>query len=71
MVRLAICLVALGCSLRSDVKNRCETQADCLEGYTCTSAGTCEHPMEITVDACVPRTCDGQCGTIGDLLRGR
>ena len=62
---LIVALVAAGCQLTGE-KNRCVTQADCLDGYTCTAAGTCELPTT----SCTPLTCDGHCGMIDDHCGG-
>jgi len=60
---LLLALLACGCQL-SGAKNRCETQADCLDGFTCT-AGTCEQTL-----ACTPIACDGHCGELDDHCGG-
>ncbi|HET9989250.1 MAG TPA: kelch repeat-containing protein [Kofleriaceae bacterium] len=62
---LALGVLAFGCTLSGN-KNRCETQADCLDGFTCTTAGTCERG---TV-TCTPITCDGHCGELDDHCGG-
>lgn len=63
--RLALVLLVSACSLSGD-KTRCETQSDCLDGYTC-NAGTCEHP---TMSTCTPITCEGHCGVVDDHCEG-
>jgi N-acetylneuraminic acid mutarotase len=60
-------LFAVGCSLDGSGKTHCETQADCLDGYTCNSAShTCE------MGACMPKTvCGaGDCGAIDNGCGG-
>lgn len=64
MRSLALVLL-VGCTL-SGLKNQCETQADCLDGYTCT-VGVCEKTVE---PVCTPIACDGHCGTIDDHCDG-
>jgi N-acetylneuraminic acid mutarotase len=67
MVKLFVVLALAGCQLApGGDKNRCETQMDCLDGYVCTAAGTCERPMM----SCTPVTCDGQCGMVDDHCGG-
>lgn len=66
MVKLAFVAALAGCSL-SGLKNQCATQADCLDGFTC-SAGTC-----VQLDGgmtCTPIGCDGKCGDIADHCGG-
>lgn len=63
---VAISLLACGCTLAGN-KNHCETQTDCLDGYICTAAGTCEHG---TAPTCTPLTCDGHCGVLDDHCQG-
>ena len=65
MVKALVLVLVAGCQLTGE-KNRCVTQADCLDGYTCTAAGTCEMPMS----SCTPITCDGHCGTLDDHCGG-
>lgn len=64
MKHVLFALLACGCQLSGD-KNRCETQADCLDGFTCT-AGTCERGSA----SCTPVTCDGRCGDLDDHCGG-
>jgi N-acetylneuraminic acid mutarotase len=60
-LQLALALVfASACTLAGD-KNRCDTQADCLDGFTCV-AGTCQHETS----TCTPSDCAGRCGAIAD-----
>jgi len=67
MVRALACAVLVaGCSL-SGAKNRCETQADCLDGFTCNPAGECEQGSAST---CTPVACDGHCGELDDHCGG-
>ncbi|CAN5813100.1 hypothetical protein BH11MYX2_BH11MYX2_24670 [soil metagenome] len=58
-----------GCGLNDDGKTACQTQADCLDGYTCnTSTQTCETETGSGDDGpCVPLTCaDVECGRTDD-----
>lgn len=64
-VALSLCLLVFGCTLTGD-KNQCATQADCLDGFTCSAAGTCERGTS----TCTPITCDGRCGTLDDHCQG-
>src|SRR5215471_18587285 len=59
-------LFAVGCSLDGSGKTHCETQADCLDGYTCSAQHTCE------MGACMPKTAcgAGDCGVINDGCGG-
>ena len=57
-----------GCSL-SGTKNHCETQTDCLDGYTCSAAGECEQGAGSGSD-CTPITCGAHCGDIDDRCGG-
>ena len=63
---VALSLMLVGCTLAGD-KNHCETQADCLDGFTCSATGTCEHGV---LPTCTPITCDGHCGVISDHCDG-
>jgi N-acetylneuraminic acid mutarotase len=67
MMKRYLMLVGLvACSLDNSGKNHCETQADCLDGYTCSADNTCT-----PTTACVPETCAvGQCGDVSDGCNG-
>jgi N-acetylneuraminic acid mutarotase len=65
VVRAAVCFAFIaGCTLAGD-KNHCEIQTDCLDGFTCSAAGVCEHAT-----TCTPAACDGRCGAIADDCGG-
>ena len=57
---------AFGCSL-SGTKNHCETQADCLDGFTCSALGECEQGSG---SDCTPITCGTHCGDLDDHCGG-
>ena len=61
MVKAGMLVALFGCSL-TGVKDHCETQSDCLDGFTC-SAGTC-------TTSCTPTVCDGHCGELDDHCGG-
>lgn len=63
-----VAALATGCSL-SGTKNHCESQADCLDGYTCSAAGECEHGAGSGSD-CTPITCGTHCGDVDDHCGG-
>jgi hypothetical protein len=68
MVIRSIVIIALvaACSLdTAGMKNACTTQADCLDGFVCTTTGTCEMQTECTPIACEQNQCgmiDNGCG---------
>ncbi|HEY5922909.1 MAG TPA: kelch repeat-containing protein [Kofleriaceae bacterium] len=57
VIAVALALAACNLSTPAD-KNECITQADCLEGFVCSAAGVCEHPMQCTPTTCAANQCD-------------
>jgi len=62
-------LLLIGCGLDGQSKNQCAVQADCIEGYVCTAAGTCA--LDTDTPTCTPATCQtDRCGTFDDGCGG-
>ncbi|MEP6860210.1 MAG: kelch repeat-containing protein [Deltaproteobacteria bacterium] len=69
MVKTILCAVlATACSL-SGTKNHCETQADCLDGFTCSALGECTRGSG-SDSTCMPVTCGTHCGDLDDHCGG-
>jgi N-acetylneuraminic acid mutarotase len=65
-VVLVVLVAACGLDNQTQ-KNECSEQADCLDGYVCTTAGTCEMQT-----VCTPNPCEAnQCGMVDDGCGGK
>lgn len=69
---VVVSLLAIGCGLDgSSAKNQCAVQTDCLDGYVCTAAGTCDVTVAPDAPSCMPASCGvNQCGMLDDGCGG-